>query len=93
MSDGIAAAVVVHVVAHIGSDEVVARHRVCREIVRQLRKGPDVRDALRRRSGEVVGLVVEIDERVVVGLVKLISVGVLAPWFVSGQLVALMYSS
>ena len=54
-----------HVVAEVWNNEVVLCHSALREVRGQLRKGPDVRDAVRRVGIEVVGNVIKVDERIV----------------------------
>ena len=60
-------AAVVHVVAEVGGDEVVARDRVVLQIGRKLSIGPDVSGARRRGRALTVGQVLEEDERIVLG--------------------------
>jgi hypothetical protein len=65
-----------HVVTEVGSDEAIARDGVVGEIAIELRERADVADAFGRTGTEVVGLVVEVDEGIVFGLIKMAAIGV-----------------
>src|SRR5256885_15011599 len=60
----------VHVVAEVWNNEVVLCHSALREVRGQLRKGPDVRDAVRRIGIEVVSNVIKVDERIVADRIR-----------------------
>jgi len=64
-SKRVALAFIVHVVADVRRDEVVACDAVRHEVRSQFGVRPNVRDAVRRVRIEVVGVVIEVDERVV----------------------------
>src|SRR2546425_9375049 len=56
--------------AEVWNNEVVLCHRALREVRGQLRKGPDVRDAVRRIGIEVVSNVIKVDERIVADRIR-----------------------
>src|SRR3989442_10626025 len=62
--------VLVHVVAEVRDDEVVARDGVVDEVGQELRVGPHVLEAARRARVQIAGDVVEVHERVVVDVVE-----------------------